>query len=66
MKIEPYIYNGEYGAIIHDENTKQRIFLTWGELREIFDWVLENDKDMEAKVEWRILNRRLRKERNEE
>lgn len=46
MKIEDYTYNGEFGAIIHDENTKQRIFFTWGELREIFDWVYENDEDI--------------------
>lgn len=66
MKIEDYFYHGRYGAIIHDENTNQRIFFTIEELREIFDWVLENDKDIEAKIEWRILNHRLRKERNEE
>ena len=52
MKIEDYTYNGEYGAIIHDENTNQRIFFTIEELRRIFDWVLENDKDIEAKIEW--------------
>ena len=46
MKIEDYTYKGEYGAIIHDENTKQRIFFTWEELREIFDWVYENDEDI--------------------
>ena len=46
MKIEHYTYNGEYGAIIYDENTNQRIFFTWGELREIFDWVLENDEEI--------------------
>lgn len=66
MKIEDYTYNGEYGAIIYDENTNQRIFFTIEELRRIFDWVLENDKDIEAKIEWRILNHRLMKERNEE
>ena len=58
MKIEHYNYKGEYGAIIHDENTNQRIFFTIEELRRIFDWVLENDKDIEAKIEWRILNHR--------
>lgn len=46
MKIEDYIYKGEFGAIIHDENTNQRIFFTWGELREIFDWVYENDEEI--------------------
>ena len=46
MKIEDYNYKGEYGAIIYDENTNQRIFFTWGELREIFDWVLENDEEI--------------------
>ena len=68
MKIEDYTYKGEYGAIIHDENTNQRIFFTIEELRRIFDWVLENDKDIGAKIEWRILDRRLRlmEERNEE
>ena len=66
MKIEDYNYKGEYGAIIYDENTNQRIFFTIEELRRIFDWVLENDKDIEAKIEWRILNHRLRKGWNEE
>lgn len=51
MKIEDYTYNGEFGAIIYDENTNQRIFFTIEELRRIFDWVLENDKDIEAKIE---------------
>ena len=46
MKIEDYTYKGEYGAIIYDENTKQRIFFTIEELREIFDWVLENDEEI--------------------
>ena len=66
MKIEDYNYKGEFGAIIYDETTNQRIFFTIEELRRIFDWVLENDKDIGAKIEWRILNHRLRKERNEE
>ena len=63
MKIEHYTCNGEPWAVIYDEHTKQRIYLTWGELRELFDWVLENDKDIEAKIEWRILNHRLMRER---
>ena len=66
MKIEHYTCNGEPWAVIYDENTNQRIFFTIEELRRIFDWVLENDKDIGAKIEWRILNHRLRKERNEE
>lgn len=65
MKIEHYACNGEYWAIIYDENTKQKIFLTWDELREIFDWLLEKDKDIEAKVEWRILNHRLMREKED-